>query len=130
VIVADASAIVDLLLAGPGTDEVRQRLVDTGEVLICPHLLDIEVLHALRRLVRKKRLDPTRGSQALADLAGLPLLRHDHEPLLRRMWELRHSLSACDAAYVVLAETAGVPLVTRDVGLARSTGHGARIEPV
>ena len=129
-IVADASAIVDLLLQGPGADEIGRRLVDAGEVLMCPHLLDIEVLHALRRLVREKRLDPTRGSEALADLGGLRLMRHDHGPLLRRMWELRHGLSAYDAAYVVLAETAGVPLVTRDAGLARSTGHGARIELV
>jgi predicted nucleic acid-binding protein len=41
---------------------------------------------------------------------------------------LRDSITAYDATYVVLAEALDVPLITCDAKLARSHGHGARIE--
>lgn len=66
--------------------------------------------------------------EALRDLAGFPLTRFSHEPLLERIWELRHSLSAYDAAYVALAESLDAPLVTCDARLARARGHAARVE--
>jgi predicted nucleic acid-binding protein len=66
----------------------------------------------------------------LQDLADFPLYRYSHVPLLPRIWELRHSLSAYDAAYVALAEALDAPLVTRDRRLAASSGHRARIELV
>jgi len=43
------------------------------------------------------------------------------------MFQLRHNLTAYDAAYVALAEALGLPLVTTDVRLARSMGHAAEI---
>ena len=39
-----------------------------------------------------------------------------------------HSITAYDAAYVVLAEILDCPLITCDAKLARSQGHKARIE--
>jgi predicted nucleic acid-binding protein len=48
--------------------------------------------------------------------------------LLPRIWDLRHNLTAYDAAYVALAEALAAPLVTRDAALAASRGHAARIE--
>jgi predicted nucleic acid-binding protein len=48
--------------------------------------------------------------------------------LIPRIWELRRSISAYDAAYVALAEVLGAPLLTRDARLGRSHGHRARIE--
>jgi len=36
----------------------------------------------------------------LADLDDLPLVRYPHTILLERIWELRHVLTAYDAAYV------------------------------
>ncbi len=44
------------------------------------------------------------------------------------MWALRHNLTAYDAAYVALAESLDLPLLTRDRRLASSSGHTARIE--
>ncbi|MGH8573071.1 MAG: type II toxin-antitoxin system VapC family toxin, partial [Gammaproteobacteria bacterium] len=43
-------------------------------------------------------------------------------------FQLRDDVSAYDAAYVALAEALDCPLVTRDIRLARSSGHLVRIE--
>jgi len=53
-----------------------------------------------------------------------------NEPLLNRIWMLRHTLTAYDAAYVALAEGLNATLCTRDAPLSLSKGHTARIELV
>ena len=60
------------------------------------------------------RLDEARAAEALADLHALPLERHPAQPLLGRIWELRHNLSAYDATYVALAEALDAVLITSD----------------
>ena len=49
-IVVDASAVIELLLNTPLGERVGDRLADAGETLSAPHLLDVEVLHVVRRL--------------------------------------------------------------------------------
>src|SRR3954471_14592529 len=49
VIVADASAVVDLLLGGDTAAHISARLLDPAETVHVPHLLDVEVAQALRR---------------------------------------------------------------------------------
>lgn len=44
------------------------------------------------------------------------------------MWELRHNVTAYDAAYIALAEHLRIPLITCDQRIASSTGHHAEIE--
>ena len=61
-------------------------------------------------------------------MANLQLNRYPHVELVPRVWELRDTLTAYDAAYVALAEALEATLVTRDARLARSSGHRARIE--
>lgn len=126
-IVLDASATVCLLLNEPVTRArtILERL--RGETLQAPHLMDVEVTHALRRLVLTGMLAPVRGREALTDLAQLRLTRYPHYPLLDRIWQLRSNLTAYDAAYVALAEFLAAPLVTLDSRMARS-GAGATIE--
>jgi predicted nucleic acid-binding protein len=127
-IVVDASAILHVLLQLPGTRKVEERLFGQGRPLHAPALLDIEVAQAVRRLAASGRVDPERGRMAIADLADFPMQRHSHDLLLKRIWTLRQSLSAAEAAYVALAEALDAPLLTRDRRLAGSAGHGARIE--
>ena len=127
-IVVDASAVIEVLLNTPAGVRVADRLFADGETLHAPHLLDLEVAQVLRRYALSAELDAARGAQALEDLAALPVNRYPHDVLLPRIWELRHTVTAYDAAYVALAEALAAPLVTRDAGLAASRGHAARIE--
>ena len=82
----------------------------------------------LRRLVRESVISAHRADQAIEDLLDVRMTRYPHFVLLPRIWQLRHNLSACDAAYVVLAEKLGAPLVTRDGRLASSSGHAVPME--
>lgn len=124
-IVVDASAIVHLLLT-THADLVFERIV-RGEA-VAPYVIDLEVVHALRRRDLRGLISDERALEAIADFATLPIRRYPHEPFLRRMWHLRQNVTAYDAAYVALAESLDAPLVTRDARLARSSGHAARIE--
>ena len=104
------------------------RLFSRPETLHAPHLIDVEVLQVLRRYVIGRQIDPARAEEALTVFGAMPLERYSHELLLARMWHLRRNLTAHDASYVALAELLDAPLLTRDAGLARSTGHHAEIE--
>ncbi len=126
--VLDASFVVEVLLRTSLGIRYVDRVVDSDESLHVPHLLDVETLHALRRLIFAGEVTAQRGLEALVMLLDLPLVRHDHVPLLGRMWELRASMTAYDAAYIALAEGLPAVLVTCDGKLARAHGHRARVE--
>lgn len=64
----------------------------------------------------------------MEDLADFPLTRYPHDLFLLRIWELRHNVTAYDAAYIALAEALDAPLLTRDAKLASAAGHHANIE--
>jgi predicted nucleic acid-binding protein len=132
-LVLDASAVCDLLLGRPAADAVAQHLRDHAFDLHAPHLLDIEVLSTLRRVVAAGDASPERAREAIEDLAALPVDRHGHDALVPRIWELRDNLSAYDAAYVALAEAIAdepATLVTADARLARAVGAHTRVEVI
>jgi predicted nucleic acid-binding protein len=129
-IVLDASSVVDLLLAPAAFAPAWRRFLDPEESLHGPQLLDLEVAQVLRRCVLSRMLTAERAGQAVEALCMLRLTRHSHLPLVARVWQLRHNLTAYDAVYVALAEELGATLITRDAKLASSTGHRARIELV
>jgi len=127
VIVVDASAALEVLLQTAAAPRIEARLFASGETLHVPHLLDLEVVHALRCYSAAGAIDTPRGLEAIHDLTSWPLTRYPHDLLLSRIWALRHNLTAYDAAYVALAETLEVTLVTCDARLAASSGHQATI---
>lgn len=129
-IVVDASALLHALLRTPIAASVERRLFAADESSHAPHLIDVEVAQVIRRHAMRGELDPERGRAVLAMLAQLPLIRHRHEMLLPRIWELRHNLTAYDAAYVALAEALDATLLTRDRRIAAAPGHQARVELV
>jgi predicted nucleic acid-binding protein len=124
-IVLDASVVVELLTNGPLADSLRHDLSGRSDSFVAPHLLDVEVVSALRHLVGARRYDSQRSKQFLAGLAMLPAQRLPHTPLLNRVWELRHSFTAYDAVYIALAEATNSVLYTCDEKL--SKGHRARV---
>ena len=127
-IVVDASAILEVLLQTPAGGRIGKRLFAAPEALHAPHLLDLEVAQGLRRYSLTGDLSPERGLQALEYLADFPIRRHPHGPFLPRIWELRHNVTAYDAAYLALAEALNAPLLTRDKSLASASGHTAKVE--
>lgn len=129
-IVIDASAAVELLLQTDLGRRVESRLLRDGDEWHAPHLIDVEVAQALRRLVMTAELSATRAREALADLTDLDLHRHPHLDLIDRAWTLRSHLTAYDAMYVVLAEALGATVVTCDAPLARAPGPRARIDAI
>jgi predicted nucleic acid-binding protein len=128
VIVLDASAAVDWLLQTPAGQQIEKRIYSRNESLHAPHLLDVEVAQVLRRLVREAAVSSQRAEDAIQDLADLRVTRYPHFVFLSRIWQLRHNLSAYDAAYVALAENLGATLVTRDARLASASGRTVGVE--
>ena len=124
-IVLDASVVVELLTNGTLADSLRSDLANRDDSFIVPHLLDIEVVSAIRRLVAGRRIDSHRSEQLLTGLAMLPAERYADTPLLGRIWELRHAFTDYDAAYIALAEATNAVLYTSDAKLCR--GHRAKI---
>jgi predicted nucleic acid-binding protein len=130
VIVVDASALLEFLLQTPLGARVEGRLFRDGDELHVPHLVDVEVVQGLRRLVRMREVSSGRADEAIADFTDLDVHRHAHLDLLGRAWKLRDNISAYDAMYIALAEAIEAPIVTCDGPLARAPGHRARIEVI
>lgn len=121
---------MEWLLQSPSGRRVGERLFSRPEDIYAPHLIDLEVIQALRLSVIRGSMDALRAAHALEDFLDLPIERHDHESHARRIWDLRDSLRAYDAAYVALAEFLGATLITCDAKLRAASGHIAHVEVV
>ena len=126
-IVVDASAVVESIVLEGHIPGLSERLTNDGD-LHAPHLVDVEVTHALRRLVASGQLTSDRASDARMDAADLLLMRYPHLVLLERAWELRENMTVYDGVYIALAELLRAPLVTCDARLAQTPGHHAEVE--
>lgn len=112
-IILDTSTLVEFLV---GADKLAETVRSTAadEVLAAPHAVDLEITSALRGLVHGGKLPVDEAQRALELLATMGVRRYDHLPLLPRIWELRHNMWPYDAAYVALAESLRITLVTVD----------------
>ena len=127
-IVLDTSAAIDWLLQTPSGLRIEQRIYAHQDTLHSVHLIDVEFVQVLRRLVREGALTPRRAEEAMEDMAALRITRYAPVVLMQRIWQLRQNLTAYDAAYVALAEALQAPLITRDHRIASAPGHSAAIE--
>lgn len=120
-LVVDASAMVQAVLWRSGTEDILARI--TADDVQAPHLIDIEVISALRRLSSHRKVTSERASGALSDFLSLSLERYPHAILAPRVWELRANFTPYDAVYLALAEhlgDEGVPILTVDARFARA----------
>lgn len=126
-IVVDTAAIVDALTMPDGTEALRDRLA--VEDLHAPHLIDYELVSVVRGLTVGGQVTESRALDVLTDFSDLSIERWPASgALLRRAFQLRHNLSAYDAAYVTLAEALRCPLVTRDARLSRAAPSTVHVE--
>jgi predicted nucleic acid-binding protein len=125
-LVVDTSAVLAALASRPPDPALVKRLADDGD-LHAPHLIDIEILNALRGLVRGGQLSEDRAQDVRTDLEDLAITRYGHQPLADRVWALRDNLTADDAAFVALADALEVALVTCDARLANASGVTAEL---
>jgi len=120
-IVVDSSVVVAALVdVGPDGTWARAGL--RGNDLAAPAHVHVEVSNVLRRAVLAGRLGTDAGALAHRDLVDLPLTSFPFEPLADRVWELRPTVTAYDAAFVALAEALDSPLWTLDRRLAAASG--------
>ena len=98
-----------------------------GAVLAASELLDIEVLHALRKLDQVSAIPAQRRADLPLVLRALRIRQYRHAPLLDGIWALRDNVTAYDAAYVTLARLLGATLVTRDQRLVQAPGLGVAV---
>ncbi len=125
-LVVDTSAVLAALAGRPPDRALIERLADDGD-LHAPHLIDVEILNALRGLVRGGQLSEDRAQDVRSDVEDLAIIRYGHQPLADRVWALRDNLTAYDATFVALADALGVPLVTCDARLANAPGVAAEL---
>ncbi|MFN2470506.1 MAG: type II toxin-antitoxin system VapC family toxin [Gaiellaceae bacterium] len=125
-IVLDSSAAVDFV-ARLGFGEWVGAAIRAEPTVHAPHVLDVEVLGALRRLVLRALITEDEAHGALEDFKALRVRRYPHVPFVARIWELRQTLSPPDAAFVALAEALDARLVTTDQRLARAPGLAVEV---
>ena len=87
-LVVDASAVVELLLGRATARRIADHLAEHDYELHAPELLDIEVLHALRRLAASGDATAERANEAVTDLRDLPIERYPHAVLVPHIWRL------------------------------------------
>ena len=125
--VIDSSVLVPAL-SDDGSQGDQARASMRNDQLAAPGLIDVEVVSALRRLVRTEVVGVDRAQNAIDDLPFSPVIRAPHVRLVARVWELRDNLSAYDASYVALAEAMNCPLLTADRKLASAPGIRCEVE--
>jgi len=128
--VIDASVVTAFYAADDPRREAIVARFAVGDALFAPAHLDVEVVSALRGMAQRSPTVRAAVPAALRHLAGFPIRRMPLPPLLQRMWQLRASMTAYDAAYVALAERLDGPLVTSDSKLAATSGPRCTFEVI
>jgi predicted nucleic acid-binding protein len=124
-IAIDASAAVELLLAGERADAVEQAIGDAG--LTAPDSINPEVLQAIRGLERSGKVSEDRAGEMLANFLTMPIVCVPTSGLMPDAWMLRHNLTAYDACYVALARYLGSALITGDRRVAGAPDLGVTL---
>ena len=102
--------------------DTARSAIPVNERLAAPTHFLVETLSAIRTQERLGRITNQRASDAFAAAKSIEVTYVDPTVLADRIWELRHNLTAYDAAYVATAEHFGCLLLTSDAKLAAAPG--------
>jgi predicted nucleic acid-binding protein len=121
VIVVDASAWASALAGQGEVAEACREVLSTDRRWVAPGHAATEMLRTLRKLEYAGVLTPHDASVLAGEVAAADVVYAGPErSLITEQWELRHNVSAYDAAYVALCLRHGLPLVTLDLRLGRA----------
>lgn len=122
-VVLDASALIRALVElQPDAWEWVERVSRRPVRPAWPAHLYVEVANALVQLARAGRIDPSQAAGAFGTVRRLRArVREPRRMEFAMAVAQERRLSVYDAAYVVLAEALGAPLVTADRQLANAT---------
>lgn len=128
-LVVDASAALALLAGGPGRGAVREALrerIVAGDRLLVPPSFWVEMVDAL---ARRHRQPPAAVVEAVYELErlGIQTAEVGRAGTLALIDAVGRGLSAADAAYLVLAESADAELLTATPRLASVAGMRATL---
>lgn len=124
-VVVDASVVYDALLTGGPAREHLGR-----HQLFAPPLLDLEIVHTLRRGAFAGSFTADFAEALLEGLRAMGITRYPVHGLTDRIWKLRDNLSAYDASYVAVAEALESTLLTTDARIAGAPGIRCSVEVV
>ncbi len=124
-IVVDSSAMVDALVDDPADAQLLALIADRE--LHAPALIDYEVASALRGHTLGGRLSAAQLEDASEDFTALRIERYPLSAMMLSVLDLRENFTVYDAAYVVLARSLEVPLVTADAKLGEARRLGVDV---
>jgi predicted nucleic acid-binding protein len=124
-VVVDASVIVAALTGSGSTRDWARTQLKSGPNE-SPELVLFEAANILRRLELSGQLTGTQAAVGFEELGRWPVQLWSFASLAARVWELRKSVTAYDAAYVALAEQLTFPLATLDLKLTAANGPVCR----
>ncbi|WP_370617507.1 type II toxin-antitoxin system VapC family toxin [Mumia sp. Pv 4-285] len=120
-IVLDASVWVPALADDSALGESCRDVLAQDPDWVAPAHGPVEALRTIRRYRAVGAVSEELADLCAAAIWGAEVLYVGPEPwVLRQTWELRHNLNPYDAPYVAVARSMAIPLVTRDVRMARA----------
>jgi predicted nucleic acid-binding protein len=119
--VLDASVVIKLLIHEQGSNKVRE-LVDSGEVLLVPDIIFVEIANTLATKTRLSPAQVIRGLELVYQM-GFREIHINKEILLASASAAKKMGTAVyDMIYAQIAKKRGLKLITADVNFARKTG--------
>jgi predicted nucleic acid-binding protein len=127
-IVLDASVLANMLVYADERGRKARTALARDTQWAAPEHWMIEVFSVLRGLSLAGKITPGLAERSVD---RLPRLGIDHVPvttLLPYMWRCKDEISGYDSAYVALAATRRVTMVTADARLARAATRHCAVE--
>ncbi|KID30259.1 putative nucleic acid-binding protein, contains PIN domain [Prauserella sp. Am3] len=129
-IVVDASALANALVYNDDRGRKARAALARDVEWAAPDHWMAEVFSVVRDLTLGGKISDDTAARTIERLRRIAIDTVRIADLVPRMWQLRANISGYDAAYVALAETRGLTLVTADRRLARVALDSCRIELV